>query len=268
MYFRRTNAGTVPLEVLRSLEIPMPEEVMEQFIFDHGTKEEFQRQYGHLDLHALKWDLLSIPAEDILACSVYPPYASLIKSVAASTRVVPTGSWDDVPFPPTALEHWQTHGSWMRPPIMLRGELVGSDWSLHLVEGHTRIGTLRGRQESGLVLPRTHFVWLGTSSSPPENDGPWRDVLRTERMPFLPWLMDQVRDDGDIGCLASRLIDVKHSSASRVKIEGDDLESVLAYADAYPSLTQFKALIQHAHSEWEHLLSGLIGPSVNDSKSK
>lgn len=49
MRFRRTCAGTVPLEVLQLLELPMPEDVLEQFVYDHGTKEAFQCQYGHLD---------------------------------------------------------------------------------------------------------------------------------------------------------------------------------------------------------------------------
>ena len=266
MRFRRTSAGTVPWEVLQALELPMPADVLEQFVFDHGTKEEFQRQYGHLDLNALRWVLSSIPAEDILACSVYPQYANRIETVADRTRVVPTKGWDDVSLSSEAVEHWQDHGTWMRPPIMLTGELTGSERSLHLVEGHTRVGALRGLHESGVVLPSTHLVWLAKPCSPPENDGPWREVLRTERMPFLDWLMDHVGDDGEIGTLASGLIDAKYSSVAPIRIEGDDLDSALAYADAYPDLIHFKDVIRETHQEWEQLLTGVIGPFLTESK--
>jgi hypothetical protein len=40
--FRRTAAGSVPLGILQSLRLPMPEDVLEQFVADHGTNEYFQ----------------------------------------------------------------------------------------------------------------------------------------------------------------------------------------------------------------------------------
>ncbi len=51
--FRRTPGGDVPIEILRELRSTMPEDVLEQFVADHGTEGEFQEQYGELDLHAL-----------------------------------------------------------------------------------------------------------------------------------------------------------------------------------------------------------------------
>jgi hypothetical protein len=256
MRFRRTSAGNVPLEVLQALELPMPADVLEQFVFDHGTKGEFQQQFGHLDLHGLRWDCLSIRAEEILACSVYPRFAEWIETAAGRTRVVPKEGWKDVLLPPGAAKHWQDHYTWMRAPVMLRGDLVGSDRLLHLVEGHTRAGALRGLIESG-VLPSSsdHLVWVGEECTPPDNDGLWREVLRQERMPFLAWLMDRIGDDGDLGVIASRLIEAKYSSMSRRRISGDDLASALAYADAYPDLTPFKEVIRQAHPEWERWIS-------------
>jgi hypothetical protein len=172
MRFRRTSVGTVPLEVLQALALPMPRDVLEQFVFDHGTKDEFQQQYGHLDLHALRWDLLSIRAEEILACSVYPDFSQWMKTVADRTRVVPGEGWNDVRLPPATLKHWQDHHTWVRAPVMLRGDLVGSDRKLHLVEGHTRVGALRGLVESGVLPPScVHLVWVGEGCSPQEHVG-------------------------------------------------------------------------------------------------
>ena len=262
MHFRRTSAGAVPMGVLQSLELPMPEDVLEQFVFDHGTKGDFQKQYGHIDLHALRWDLLSVRTKEVLASTVYPHFAHWMETVAGRTRVVPLGGWNDVLLPPHMVQHWKEHGTWMRPPVMLKGDVVDSDRPLHLIEGHTRVGALRGLVESGVLSSSsTHFAWIGKGCSSPENDGPWREVLRSERMPFLDWLMDRAGDEGDIGVAASRLIDAKYSSMSRINISGNDLDSALAYADTYPELTQFKGLIREAHSEWESMLNGVIGPS-------
>lgn len=252
MRFRQTNTGTVPLEVLQALELPMPVDVLEQFVFDHGTKCEFQHQYGHLDLHSLRWDLLPLRGDEILACSVYPDFTDWMETAADRTRIVPEEGWNDVILPPDAAKYWQDHCTWMRAPVLLNGQLVNSDRPLHLVEGHTRVGALRGLIESGVLpLSSVHQVWIGEGCSPPVHDGPWRDVLRKERMPFLDWLIKQIGEEGDLGVIASRLIKAKYSSMSQVIIKGDDLDSALAYADAYANLTPFKDVIRQAHSEWE-----------------
>jgi hypothetical protein len=62
--FRQTSAGVVPIELLRALRLPMPDDVLEQFVFDHGTNGEFQERFGDLDLHAVRWQLLALSASE------------------------------------------------------------------------------------------------------------------------------------------------------------------------------------------------------------
>ncbi len=256
MRFRGTSAGVVPIDVLEALRLPMPNDVLEQFVLDHGTKGEFQQQYGHFDLHAMYWELTSIQASEILACSVYPPFADWMETVAGRTRAVATEGWTGVLLPPGAAQHWEKHGTWRRAPVMVRGALVHSERPLHLLEGHTRVGALRGLVESGVLSSSsTHAVWVGEACAAPENDGAWRDVLRRERMPFLDWLMDHVGEDGELGVIASRLIEAKYSSMPKTRISGYDLDAALAYADAYASLSAFKDVIREAHKEWERKMS-------------
>lgn len=257
LWFRRQRDDVVPMDVLRSLGLPTPDDVLEQFISDHGTKDEFQQQYGHLDLHAVRWQQLLLPASEILACSIYRLFAQHVATVSNQTRVVPEEGWADVCLPSKAAEHWQQHGTWMRSPVMVRGELVGSAKPLHLVEGHTRIGALRGLVDSG-VLPMAsdHRVWVGEAFQPEAPDERWREVLRTKRMPFLDWLMGRVGDDGEIGNIASRLIDVQHSSLSFVRIEGDDLDAVLSFARTDAVLKPLISTIVQAHAEWERFVGG------------
>src|ERR1700689_1853334 len=56
--FRRENGGDVPFKILRELQLPMPDDALEQFVADHGTNEDFQVQYGDLDLHTISWNRL------------------------------------------------------------------------------------------------------------------------------------------------------------------------------------------------------------------
>ena len=69
--FRRENGGDVPIEILRELQLPMPDDALEQFVADHGTNEDFQVQYGDLDLHAIRWNRLKRSAAEICECSIY-----------------------------------------------------------------------------------------------------------------------------------------------------------------------------------------------------
>lgn len=254
--FRRTNADVVPMDVLRSLGLSMPDDVLAQFVFDHGTKDHFQHQYGHLDLNAVRWKEFTLPASEILLCSVYPRFASWVECVADRTRVVPTKGWDGLCLPPTAADHWQQHGTWMRSPVMIRGRLIDLDRPLHLVEGHTRIGALRGLVEAS-VLPATsmHQVWIGEGFRPGKPDERWREVLQTERIPFLEWLMTRAADEGEIGKVAMRLIDIQYSSMSSMRVDGDDLDAILSFAKVDAILGQLIGTIERAHVEWR----GVVG---------
>jgi hypothetical protein len=150
------------MEVLKALRLPMPDDVLEQFVHDHGIRDEFQCQYGELDLHSIRWRIEPITAERLLSASIYPPFAKWVETVANRTRVVPAQGWTGVLLPPGAARHWQQKRTWIRPPVFLSGVVLRRDISLHLVEGHTRLGALRGLVESGMIAPTTlHEVWLG-----------------------------------------------------------------------------------------------------------
>jgi hypothetical protein len=248
MRFRRTDAGNVPMEILRQLQLPMPDDVLEQFVCDHGTKPEFQTQYGHLDLHALGWRLIVIPARKILACSVYDLFADHVAIIANRVRRVAGDCWSDACLPLGAAEHWQNHNTWMRPPVLITGALVKSNSHIHLIEGHTRIGALRGLVESGVLSDSSnHQVWLGDVSGEYGNRGAWLEVLKTERVSFRHWLMRRVGDPAPLNQIASELI-LKDSHSSRKA--GDDLEAILAFARATPQLANTLPAIVEAHKEW------------------
>ena len=116
----------LPMEILRPLGLPMPDDVLEQFCADHGTKGEFQQQYGHLNLRRLDWRLRELPASEILAATVFGPFQSWITSVTGRLRYFGQQGWSCIDVRPKVVERWEKHRTWIRPPILLDGRLVGS----------------------------------------------------------------------------------------------------------------------------------------------
>ena len=50
----------------------------------------------------------------------------------------------------SVFEHWASHLTWLRPPILVTGEVTGSGFEDELLVGFTRLGNLLGlldRQE-------------------------------------------------------------------------------------------------------------------------
>jgi hypothetical protein len=63
------------------------------------------------------------------------------------------------------VEHWRDAHSWIVPPVMVSGEILGSSVAHELLVGHTRLGNLLGlldRQEVAEV--QQHLVWIGRTS--------------------------------------------------------------------------------------------------------
>lgn len=252
---RRSPTGGVPIEVLRSLALPMPDEVFEQFIVANGTRDEFQRQYGSLDLHAIGWKQVALTTSDLCSCSVSPLFAEHVDSVSDRTRAVYRRGWGDIGLSPSIANEWRERGTWNQSPVLVRGELVGSSRAYHLVEGHTRIGTLRGLMHGGMLrMASTHQVWLGEATQAQSSNDEWRVVLQTEFMPFLDWIMEHVGDDGDIGIVASRLTDIRYSTINRIRFNNSNLDDVLLFAKTDAKLRPLISAIELAHAEWERFL--------------
>ena len=60
------------------------------------------------------------------------------------------------------VEHWRNAHSWFAPPVMIAGDVVGTNVGYELLVGYTRLGNLLGsldRQEIPEVA--RHLVWVG-----------------------------------------------------------------------------------------------------------
>lgn len=133
-----------------------PDDVLEQFLFDHGDNAAFVRDYGGIDLREVRWRLETIPAADFVGMPTGASDAGCIEIYAENPV-----HWVKVRRPEVG-RHWEEHGTWLRPPILIARRLLDpSDSGLQVVEGRTRVGVLCGRLREGLHVASHQQAWVG-----------------------------------------------------------------------------------------------------------
>jgi len=162
----QTATGRIDQEAARDALPDMPYDVLEQVIVDHGANDDFQRQYGHLDLEVIGWELRRTEASALIAATVFNDFAPWFESVARRTRHVLNAGWRCIDTREAVVDHWREHLTWIRAPVFLQVGPGGSAATLHLVEGHTRLAVLRGLVDLRVVKPEsTHEAWIGVPRS-------------------------------------------------------------------------------------------------------
>jgi hypothetical protein len=141
-----------------------PDDVLEQFLYDHADKIGFLRDYGNLDLSKIKWDVEVIPVEELIEMPTGASDGDCIDEFATNpdhwVRIRNRGPHIGV------AQCWETHGTWKRWPILIdRGLLDSPESGLQVVEGRTRVGVLRGRHRQGTLVAERHLAWVGRSST-------------------------------------------------------------------------------------------------------
>lgn len=159
------NTGMPDFESVSAALPGVPFEVVTQFFGDHGRNPDFQAQYADLELGDVEWRKLSISASELIAASKHAGFERWFESVSKRIAAFPEKGWAAIDTRKSVVEHWSRNGTWIIPPVFLAGELIGRSTKLHLAEGHTRLGTLAGAVNAGLVsLGSLHEIWLGTAS--------------------------------------------------------------------------------------------------------
>lgn len=143
--------------VIASLQ--WPDDVVEQFLYDHGDNGAFVYDYRGVDLAKVAWELEEISAKDLSEMPTGASDVGCIEGYAANPD-----HWLSVRRP-EITRHWETHGTWMRPPILIDRQLLAPPVSgLQVLEGRTRVGILRGRRNQRLLVAPLHQAWVGRPS--------------------------------------------------------------------------------------------------------
>lgn len=133
-----------------------PEDVVEQWLYDFAAHGPFLVDYGHLDLTTIRWHDEQIPAAAFLTMPTGPSDAGLIDYVADNPD-----HWSEVRRLQGVPQHWESHGTWLRRPLLLDRTLLDPSTSgLQVIEGRTRVGVLRGFLRRGDPVASHHAAWV------------------------------------------------------------------------------------------------------------
>lgn len=137
-----------------------PEDVLEQWLYDHADNDSFLQDYGTVNLSRLQWDVEAISTDELTQMPTGQSDGDYVDEIAENpdhwigNRIY--GAHIGVEL------CWQTHGTWKRWPILLhRSVLNPSATGLQIVEGRTRVGILKGRYRQGDLVATNHLAWVG-----------------------------------------------------------------------------------------------------------
>lgn len=64
------------------------------------------------------------------------------------------------------VNHWKDAKSWVVPPVVVSGDLLGGGAGFELLVGYTRLGNLLGLLDREEVKEsQKHLVWVGKNAS-------------------------------------------------------------------------------------------------------
>ena len=136
-----------------------PDDVLRDWLWDHGRHVPFLEDYGSVDLTAIRWTCEAIATATLVGLPTGSREAELMAEIAQNhEHWIGTRDYAN----PEVRSAWEQDGTWVRRPILLDRSAIHPDLSgLQVVEGHTRFGILRGHHAVGIAVAPTHSVWVG-----------------------------------------------------------------------------------------------------------
>jgi len=141
----------------QALGLECPLDVFEQLFHDPTGREDFDSAVRSIDWANVLWEETELSGVALRRVAVPRPYQHAVDE--ARWRTLQEGVQDDRP---EIIEHWQTAGTWLRSPILVAGDVIGSPLGNECLIEFTRLGNLLGlldRQE--VPEAALHRVWLG-----------------------------------------------------------------------------------------------------------
>ena len=141
-------------------DVDWPDDVIEHWLYDHGTNGSFLDDYRDLDLRRVLWAVEVVPVQEFLDMPTGPSDTGYIDEIALDPD-----HWirsRDQGIHIGVSQCWNAHGTWKRWPVLLdRQLLINEEHGLQVVEGRTRVGVLRGRHRLGQRTAEQHLAWVG-----------------------------------------------------------------------------------------------------------
>lgn len=133
-----------------------PQEVFTQLFHEKANDEDFAVVRA-VDWGRVGWELREISGVALRHMRVDRGYQHALDE--ARDRATQFGIVDERE---EVVSHWKEAKSWVVPPVVISGELLGGGAELELLVGYTRLGNLLGLLDRAEV-PETqkHLVWVG-----------------------------------------------------------------------------------------------------------
>lgn len=142
----------------QSLGLNCPLEVFQDLFRDHHDNHDLADIHlRFVDWRAVAWEEAALSGVALRQIGVPRDYQLAVDE--ARTRTAQLGFSDDRP---EVFQHWEAYGTWIRPPIVIEGDLLQSGIRYELLVGFTRLGNLLGALDrQDLSESALHRVWLG-----------------------------------------------------------------------------------------------------------
>jgi len=134
-----------------------PQEVFTQLFHEDASNVDFAAIVRAVDWGRIRWELEEFSGIALRQVRVDRGYQYALDE--ARDRVTRFGIVDDRE---DVIAHWGDAQSWFAPPVIVAGEVLGTNVGYQLLVGFTRLGNLLAlldRQEVPEV--KRHLVWLG-----------------------------------------------------------------------------------------------------------
>lgn len=139
----------------QGLECPL--EVFAQVFAEEANNHDFETMVRAVDWGRVSWELQEFSGVALRQVRVDRGFQYAVDE--ARERTAQFGIADDRE---EVVSHWVDAESWMVPPVMVAGEVLGSNVGFELLVGFTRLGNLLGlldREE--IPEAKKHLVWMG-----------------------------------------------------------------------------------------------------------
>ncbi len=134
-----------------------PEGVFDQIFHEQANKANFTALVRGVDWGPIRWELQEYSGIALRQVRVDRAFQhALDEARARATQLGIVDEREEV------VAHWRDAHSWFTPPVMVAGDVFGSNVGYQLLVGFTRLGNLLGLLDREEVPEVTrHLLWVG-----------------------------------------------------------------------------------------------------------
>ena len=144
----------------QAVGLDCPMDVFEQLFHDQHDKQELASILSFVDWSAVRWEEGELSGVVLRRVGVPRPFEHAVDE--ARWRTAEEGFSDERP---EIMVHWIEAHTWVRAPIVVSGDVLGSLVAYELLVGFTRLGNLLGALDrQDVPEPSRHRIWIGSAA--------------------------------------------------------------------------------------------------------